>query len=100
VDQKRFWNVKHPTAYKEKVFAGISPLKDSEILTDEQKKSEYIMLAIRMPEGVRKAALTIAQYERTMEYIKSGHVIDHPDALALTPQGRLIADRITQEMLA
>jgi oxygen-independent coproporphyrinogen-3 oxidase len=92
--------VKHPNAYKERVFAGESPIKDSEVLTDEQKKSEYIMLAIRMPEGVRKAALTVAQYERTMEYIKSGHVIDREDAIALTPKGRLIADRITQEMLA
>jgi oxygen-independent coproporphyrinogen-3 oxidase len=35
-----------------------------------------------------------------MEYIKSGHIIDLPDAIALTPTGRLIADRITQEMLA
>ena len=100
IDQKRFWNVKHPTAYKERVFAGQSPIKDSEHLTDEQRKSEYIMLAIRMPEGVRKSALSVAQFERTAEYIKSGHVIDRPDVIALTPQGRLIADRIVQEMLA
>jgi oxygen-independent coproporphyrinogen-3 oxidase len=91
--------VKHPNAYKEKVFAGISPIKDSEILSDEEKKSEYIMLAIRMPEGVKKAALSVAQYERSMEYIKSGHVIEKESALALTPKGRLIADRITHEML-
>jgi oxygen-independent coproporphyrinogen-3 oxidase len=91
--------VKHPNAYKEKVFAGISPIKDSEILSDEEKKSEYIMLAIRMPEGVKKAALTVAQYQRSMEYIKSGHVIEKENALALTPKGRLIADRITHEML-
>ena len=99
IDQKRFWNVKHPNAYKEKVFAGLSPIKDSEILSDDEKKSEYIMLAIRMPEGVKKAALTVAQYERSMEYIKSGHVIEKENALALTPKGRLIADRITHEML-
>jgi oxygen-independent coproporphyrinogen-3 oxidase len=91
--------VKHPNAYKEKVFADISPIKDSEVLTDDQKKSEYIMLALRMPEGVKKAALTVAQYERTMEYIKSGHVIEKENTLALTPNGRLIADRITHEML-
>ena len=91
--------MKHPNAYKEKVFAGISPIKDSEILSDEEKKSEYIMLAIRMPEGVKKAALSVAQYERSMEYIKSGHVIEKESALALTPKGRLIADRITHEML-
>ena len=99
IDQKRFWNVKHPNAYKEKVFAGLSPIKDSEVLTDEEKKSEYIMLAIRMPEGVKKAALTVAQFERSMEYIKSGHVIERAEALVLTPKGRLIADRLTQEML-
>jgi oxygen-independent coproporphyrinogen-3 oxidase len=52
-----------------------------------------------MPEGVKKAALTVAQYERTMEYIKSGHVIEKQDSLALTPKGRLIADRLTHEML-
>jgi oxygen-independent coproporphyrinogen-3 oxidase len=91
--------VKHPNAYKEKVFAGLSPVKDSELLTDEQKKSEYIMLAIRMPEGVKKAALTVAQYERVMEYIKSGHVVERENALALTPTGRMIADRLTQAML-
>ena len=91
--------MKHPNAYKEKVFAGISPIKDSEILSDDEKKSEYIMLAIRMPEGVKKAALSVAQFERSMEYIKSGHVIERESALALTPKGRLIADRITHEML-
>ena len=53
-----------------------------------------------MPEGVRKSALSVAQFERTAEYIKSGQVIDRPDVIALTPQGRLIADRIVQEMLA
>ena len=73
--------------------------KDFELLTDDQRKSEYIMLALRMPEGVKKAALTVAQYERTMEYIKSGHVIEKHDSLALTPKGRLIADRLTHEML-
>jgi oxygen-independent coproporphyrinogen-3 oxidase len=99
IDSKRFWNVKHPNAYKEKVFAGDSPIKDFEELTDDQRKSEYIMLALRMPEGVKKAALTVAQYERTMEYIKSGHVIEKHDSLALTPKGRLIADRLTHEML-
>jgi len=43
--------------------------------------------------------LTVAQFERSMEYIKSGHVIEREEALVLTPKGRLIADRLTQEML-
>lgn len=100
IDQKRFWNIKHPNTYKQKIFAGESVIADSEILNDVQKRDEYIMLAIRMPQGVRKVALTVAQYERCMEYIKTGHIIESEDALRLTPQGRLIADRIVGEMLA
>lgn len=99
IDQKRFWNLKHPNTYKAKILAGESVVAGSEELTDEQRRDEYIMLAIRMPAGVRKVALTISQFERTMEYRKSGHVIETEDAIRLTPQGRLIADRIVSEML-
>ncbi len=100
IDQKRFWNIKHPNTYKQKIFAGESVIADSEMLNDIQRRDEYIMLAIRMPQGVRKVALTVAQYERCVEYIKTGHIIEGEDSLRLTPQGRLIADRIVGEMLA
>jgi len=100
VDRKRFWNVKHPTAYKQRLFDGLSPIADSEELTDEQRKSEYIMLASRLRTGIAKRALTVAQYERMAEYIKADQIIDAADSLILTATGRLIADRIVAELLA
>ena len=100
VDRKRFWNVKHPTAYKQRLFDGLSPIADSEELTDEQRKSEYIMLASRLRTGIAKNALTVAQYERMAEHIKADQIIDAPDSLILTATGRLIADRIVAELLA
>ena len=100
VDRKRFWNVKHPTAYKQRLFDGLSPIADSEELTDEQRKSEYIMLTSRLRTGISKRALSVAQYERMAEYIKADQIIDAPDALVLTATGRLIADRIVADLLA
>ena len=100
VDRKRFWNVKHPTAYKQRLFDGLSPIADSEELTDEQRKSEYIMLASRLRTGISKRALSVAQYERMAEYIKADQIIDAPDTLVLTATGRLIADRIVADLLA
>jgi oxygen-independent coproporphyrinogen-3 oxidase len=100
IDRKRFWNVKHPTAYKQRLFDGQSPIADSEELTDEMRKSEYIMLASRMRTGIAKRALTVAQYERLSEYIKADQIIDGPESLVLTATGRLIADRIVADLLA
>jgi oxygen-independent coproporphyrinogen-3 oxidase len=99
IDGKRFWNLKHPTTYKTKLFAGESPILDSEILTKEQMRDESIMLAIRMREGIDISTLTPTQLERIESYRESGHVSMVDKHLQLSPQGRLIADRIVRELV-
>ena len=100
VDRKRFWNVKHPTAYKQKLFAGESPIADSEDLTAEQLRDESIMLAIRMRTGLALSLLTDSAKENLEAYKSSGHLEIIGDAIQLTAQGRLIADRLVREALA
>jgi len=100
VDRKRFWNVKHPTAYKQKLFAGESPIADSEELTAEQLRDESIMLAIRMRTGLALSLLTDAAKENLEAYKSSGHLEIVGHAIQLTAQGRLIADRLVREALA
>ena len=100
VDAKRFWNVKHPTAYKQKLFAGESPIADSEDLTAEQLRDESIMLAIRMRTGLALSLLTDSAKENLEAYKSSGHLEIVGDAIQLTAQGRLIADRLVREALA
>ena len=100
VDAKRFWNVKHPTAYKQKLFAGESPIADSEDLTAEQLRDESIMLAIRMRTGLALSLLTESAKENLEAYKSSGHLEIVGDAIQLTAQGRLIADRLVREALA
>ena len=99
IDGKRFWNLKHPTTYKSKLFSGESPILDSELLTQEQMRDESIMLAIRMRDGIDISNLTPTQLERIESYRESGHISMVDKHLQLSPQGRLIADRIVRELV-
>jgi len=99
LDGKRFWNLKHPTTYKKKLFSGESPILNSEILTPQQMHDESIMLAIRMREGIDISTLSPTQLERIESYRESGHISMVDKHLQLSPQGRLIADGIVRELV-
>ena len=98
LNAKRFWNVKHPTTYKQRVFAGESAIADSEQLTPAQISDEAIMLGIRMREGLRLELLTPYQMEVLATYRENGYLELAEDRVLLTPVGRLIADRIVREI--
>jgi oxygen-independent coproporphyrinogen-3 oxidase len=98
----RWWNLKHPTAYKNALFAGASPMQESEVLTTQQKFDEAIMLSIRMRGGISLSELSQGQREKVAEYRQSGHLDSKQwdmGTLQLTPNGRLIADRIVRELV-
>ena len=102
LDGKRFWNVKHPKAYRDRIAAGTSPVHESEILTDSEKESEKIMLGIRLRDGLALSALTADQQGRAAKFLDRG-VLDQAGwdsgALILTDEGRLVADLIVREIL-
>jgi oxygen-independent coproporphyrinogen-3 oxidase len=98
VDAKRFWNVKHPTAYKQKLFSGETVIAESEDLTADQKRDEAIMLGIRMREGLLRSDLSSTQIQTLSTYGENGFVEMLQDRVLLTPSGRLIADRIVREL--
>ena len=98
IDARRFWNVKHPTTYKQKVFAGESPVLESEQLTAEQIKDESILLGIRMRDGLQVELLEPHQMEVLAVYRENGFVELQEDRVILSPAGRLIADRIVREI--
>jgi coproporphyrinogen III oxidase-like Fe-S oxidoreductase len=47
----RWWNVKHPAAYSERIRAGESPALEREILDDEQRVYESVLLGVRVRDG-------------------------------------------------
>ena len=99
---KRFWNVKHPNLYKERVLANQSPVADSEVLEELQIESERLMLSLRLPSGVDKQSLNEQQLAELSSYVESGHLDQanwNQGRATLTLDGRLIADRILRQIL-
>lgn len=99
---KRFWNVKHPNLYREKLQSDQSPIAGSEFLEQSQIESERLMLSIRLPTGVAKKTLSEQQIFELSEYVGSGHLDQsnwNDGRATLTVDGRLIADRILRKIL-
>jgi len=102
LDGVRWSNVKHPTAYKTALFENRSPIHDREVLTLSQIADEGIMLPIRMREGISLKNLSDVQQSKAEPYTRTGHIDPEmwgQGTLQLTPQGRLIADRIVRELV-
>lgn len=102
INGKRFWNVKHPNLYKQKIEANETVILDSEVLKGSQIESERLMLSIRLPQGLEKNTLNNQQILELTDYVNSGHLDQENWNLGratLTLDGRLIADRIVREIL-
>ena len=99
---KRFWNVKHPNLYKERIQNKQSAVADSEVLKKDQIESERLMLLLRLPSGIEKQTLNQIQLSELSEFVESGH-LDRANwnqgRASLTLNGRLIADRILRKTL-
>jgi oxygen-independent coproporphyrinogen-3 oxidase len=98
----RFWNVKHPTKYKNLLETASSPVMDSEVLSAEEIESERIMLEIRLPSGISKSTLSNSALARLESYVTAGQLSAQDwqaGDISLTRSGRLMADRIVREIL-
>ena len=99
---KRWWNVKHPSSYQEKILQGQSPELSHEILTPENLSDEFIMLQIRRREGILHNRLSSAQIAKAEEFLSSGYLDSaswQDMRLVLSRDGRLIADKIVRELV-
>ena len=102
VDGRRFWNVKHPAAYTQKVIESGNPMHDQEILTSDEARSEEIMLQIRLATGLSRSALSESEAKSLPIFLAEGYLL--PTAwengqVVLSQTGRLMADRIVREIL-
>ena len=93
----RWWNVRHPSAYAQRVSAGLSPGQAREVLTDAERATERIMLATRLESGCPLSALEPAGLAAARQAVADG--LASPQAFAagslrLTRSGRLLADAV------
>jgi oxygen-independent coproporphyrinogen-3 oxidase len=99
----RWWNVKHPAAYADRVLAGHSPAAGRETLDDATREVERVLLLSRIREGIPVASLT-SRGRTEVAGLIADELIDARAALAgsveLTLRGRLLADAVVRRLLA
>ncbi|MCU1582424.1 MAG: coproporphyrinogen oxidase [Microbacteriaceae bacterium] len=98
----RWWNVKHPAAYAERIAAGQSPGAGREELDDETRRIERVLLRTRIRSGLDIAELTTDGRLAVAGLIADG-LIDGRAAIhgvvELTMRGRLLADAVVRRLL-
>jgi oxygen-independent coproporphyrinogen-3 oxidase len=97
----RWWNVRHPAAYAERISAGVSPAQAREVLTDGERATERIMLASRLAAGCPVAFLTPAGRAAARTAVEDGlasRVALARGAVRLTQRGRLLADAVIRNL--
>ena len=117
VGRMRWWNVKNPAAYAARLREGRSAAYAGEILDEDTRELERVMLGVRTSEGIELADLPatreideaggslgvgVASSGRVAALIADG-LIDGAAALRgraiLTLRGRLLADYVTRELM-
>lgn len=98
----RWWNVKHPRAYAERIAAEISPAHAREVLSEEARRSERVLLETRISNGVPADVLSASERRAIPSLIAEG-LVDGPAAIAgrvvPTLRGRLLADTVVHRLL-
>ena len=98
----RWWNVKHPAAYAERILAGHSPAAGREELDDATRATERVLLLTRIRNGLRIGELPASARTAVAGLIADGLVEGAAavrGGIVLTLRGRLLADAVVRRLL-
>jgi putative oxygen-independent coproporphyrinogen III oxidase len=99
----RWWNVKHPAAYAERLAAGVSPGHGRETLDAETRRVEAVLLRSRIVDGLPVGMLEPAGRTAVAGLIADG-LVEGASAVhgrvVLTRRGRLLADAVVRRLLS
>ncbi len=96
LDGRRWWNVKHPSAYAARIAAGESPSMDGETLDPDTRLLERVLLEVRLRDGL---PTDLVDSGRADEVVGRGLAVRDQDRLVLTRPGRLLADAVVRDLL-
>lgn len=92
---RRWWNVKHPARYA----AAENPEAGHEVLTPEEQHTERVMLRLRLAEGLDLTLLDAPARAEADRAAAAGLLELRGGRAVLTLPGRLLADRVVQDLL-
>jgi oxygen-independent coproporphyrinogen-3 oxidase len=111
----RWWNVKHPAPYAERIASGVSPAAAREVLDPETRRVERVLLESRLVTGLPLDVLDSSGRDAVAGLVDD-HLVElsarHPpgarpradksgagERLVLTRRGRLLADAVVRTLL-
>jgi oxygen-independent coproporphyrinogen-3 oxidase len=93
----RWWNVKHPSSYGQRLAAGSSPAQARERLGPAERHTEDVMLGLRLSDGL--PAPSVGPAGLVAELVDEGLLERRDDRVVLTRRGRLLADAVILRLL-
>ncbi|MDN5895853.1 MAG: radical SAM family heme chaperone HemW [Nocardioides sp.] len=109
VNGVRGWNVKHPAADAGRLASAGSPAHAREVLDDETRRIERVLLEVRLRDGLPvevldeagRAVVPNLQERGLLERgtLDGSHLTSGPNPLVLTTRGRLLADAVVRDLL-
>ncbi|MCJ7827349.1 MAG: radical SAM protein, partial [Demequinaceae bacterium] len=97
----RWWNVRHPLAYAERIAEGASPEEGRETLSDEQVRTEAVMLGVRLREGLDYGVPSGRARDALPALVGDGLVDEgalDKGRIVLTRRGRRLADVVVRAL--
>ncbi len=101
----RWWNVKHPRAYADRLGRGLSPAAGREVVDGATAELERVMLGVRIAEGLLVDDLPAGARPAVAGLVADGLVDpraalggDGPRRVVLTRRGRLLADAVVRAL--
>jgi oxygen-independent coproporphyrinogen-3 oxidase len=98
----RWWNVKHPAAYAQRLDAGQTPAAAREVLDPQQQRTERVLLGIRLRAGLPLQDIPAARRGEVGSMVDYG-LLDreayHAGRAVLTLRGRLLADGVVRDLV-
>lgn len=101
IDGVRFWNVKHPAAYAQRLALGESPAAGRERPDAAARALESVLLRTRIREGLPVGEL-LGEGRHAVAALIADGLVEGPEALhgriVLTRRGRLLADAVVRAL--
>jgi oxygen-independent coproporphyrinogen-3 oxidase len=86
-------------AYADRIAAGASPAHAREVLSEEDRHVERVLLELRLDTGLPLDVLDDAGRAAVPDLAARDLVAVEGDRLVLTQQGRLLADGVVRDLL-
>ncbi|HWB72863.1 MAG TPA: radical SAM family heme chaperone HemW [Egibacteraceae bacterium] len=97
---RRWWSLRSPARYADAALAGRTTTSGAEVLDDDARRCERLMMGLRLSEGVARTAVEPIDEAGAGAAVRAGLLDDDGRRLRLTAAGRPLAGGVILRLLA